>query len=260
MLLDNSTHIFWAHRLICLHSRCYYLCIKVAKLRSKRSSYLPETVNLETDGTKSCQMSACPLLEVQIAILHLCWLLVALKVAWPGYWPRTAQENAWQPSVGSPVWARLEPEPYHLPFSFQVITFHFLSSLKMTKHSSCCCSVPKSCPTLCHPMDCSMPGSSFLYYLSELLRYMYIESVMLSNILSSAIPSPCAFNIFQHQNLFQWVCFWHQMARVLELQFQRQSFQWIFRVDFLWDWLVWSLCCTRDSQESSPAPQFENIT
>ena len=34
----------------------------------------------------------------------------------------------------------------------------------------------------------------------------------------------------------------------------------IFRVDFLQDWLVWSLCCSRDSQESSPAPQFESLS
>ena len=33
----------------------------------------------------------------------------------------------------------------------------------------------------------------------------------------------------------------------------------VFRVDFLWDWLVWSSCCPRDSQEASPAPQLENI-
>ena len=37
------------------------------------------------------------------------------------------------------------------------------------------------------------------------------------------------------------------------------SVQWIFRVDFLYDWLVWSPCCSRDSQESSLAPQFESI-
>ena len=40
---------------------------------------------------------------------------------------------------------------------------------------------------------------------------------------------------------------------------QHQSFQWIFRVDFLQDWLVWSPCCPRDSEESPPAPQFESI-
>ena len=49
----------------------------------------------------------------------------------------------------------------------------------------------------------------------------------------------------------------YQVAKVLELQ--HQSFQWIFRTDFLWDWLVWSLCRPRDSQESSQATQFESI-
>ena len=46
-------------------------------------------------------------------------------------------------------------------------------------------------------------------------------------------PSPPAFNISQHQCLFQWVGFSHQEANILELRLQYQSFQWIFRVDFL---------------------------
>ena len=33
----------------------------------------------------------------------------------------------------------------------------------------------------------------------------------------------------------------------------------MFRVDFLYDWLVWSPCCPRESQESFPTPQFESI-
>ena len=46
-------------------------------------------------------------------------------------------------------------------------------------------------------------------------------------------PSPPAFNLSQHRGLFQWVISLHQVANVLELQLQYQSFQWIFRVDFL---------------------------
>ena len=69
-------------------------------------------------------------------------------------------------------------------------------------------------------------------------------------------PSPPAFCLSQHQGLFQWVSSSHQGAKVLELQLQHQSFQWIFRVDFLYDWLVWSPRCPRDSQESSSIPQF----
>ena len=41
-----------------------------------------------------------------------------------------------------------------------------------------------------------------------------------------------------------------------QLQLQHQSFQWIFRTDFLYDWLVWSACSPRDSQESSPTITF----
>ena len=51
----------------------------------------------------------------------------------------------------------------------------------------------------------------------------------------------------------------HQVAKVLEFQFQHQSFQWIVRTDFLQDGLAGSSCSPRDSQESSPTPQFKSI-
>ena len=44
--------------------------------------------------------------------------------------------------------------------------------------------------------------------------------------------SPSALNLSQHQSLFQWVGSLHQVAKVLELQLQHQSFQWIFTVPF----------------------------
>ena len=47
------------------------------------------------------------------------------------------------------------------------------------------------------------------------------------------LPSPPALNLSQHQGLFQWVSSSHQVAKALELQPQHQSFQWVFRVDFL---------------------------
>ena len=78
--------------------------------------------------------------------------------------------------------------------------------------------------------------------------------------ISSSSPSLPTLNLFQHQGLFQGVSSSHQVAKVLEFQLQHQSFQWIFRVDFLKDWLVWSPCSPRDSQESSSAPQFKCIS
>ena len=45
--------------------------------------------------------------------------------------------------------------------------------------------------------------------------------------------SPPTINLSQHQGLFKWVSYLHQVAKVLEFQLQHQSFQWIFRTDFL---------------------------
>ena len=69
----------------------------------------------------------------------------------------------------------------------------------------------------------------------------------------------CLLPSHQHQGLFQWVSIWHHVAKVLEFQLQHQSFQWVFRTDFLQDGLVWSPCSPRNSQESSPTPQFKSI-
>ena len=91
----------------------------------------------------------------------------------------------------------------------------------------------------------------------SLLKLMPIELVMPSNHLILSPPSPPTFNLSQHQGLFQWVSSLYQVAKVLALQFQ--SFQWIFRVDFFYNWLFWSPCCPRDSQLSSVLPGFEQI-
>ena len=68
-------------------------------------------------------------------------------------------------------------------------------------------------------------------------------------------PSPPTLNLSQHQGLFQRVGSLHQVAKILELQLQHQPFQCIFKVDFFLGFTrIWSPCCPRDSQESSPAP------
>ena len=125
---------------------------------------------------------------------------------------------------------------------------------------ACCCSVSKSCPTLCDPMNCSMPGFPVLHYLLEFAQtHVHWVGDALQPSHPLLLPFPLAFNLSQHQGLFQWVGSSHQVAKVLELQLQPQSFQWIFRVDFLYNWLVLSPCSSRDSQESSPASQFESF-
>ena len=101
--------------------------------------------------------------------------------------------------------------------------------------------------TLCDPMDYSTPGFPVLHHLLEFAQthvHRVGDAIQPSHPLSS--PSP-AFSLSRHQGLFQWVSSSHQVAEVLELQLQHQSFQWIFRTDFLYDWWVWSPCSLRDS-------------
>ena len=131
-------------------------------------------------------------------------------------------------------------------------------------------SVAQLCPTLCNPMDCSTPGLPVHHQLPEftqthvhwvrdaiqpshplsfpvayqalvssiislnLLRFMSTESVMLPNhfilchpllLLPSVFPS---IRVFSTESV---LCI--RVAKVSELQLQQQSFQWIFRVDFL---------------------------
>ena len=62
------------------------------------------------------------------------------------------------------------------------------------------------------PCSAACQASLSITNSGSLLKLMYIESVMPSNHLSS--PSPPAFNLSQHQDLFQWVSSSHQVAKV----------------------------------------------
>ena len=102
----------------------------------------------------------------------------------------------------------------------------------------CCSSVAKLYLTLCNPMGCHMPGSPVLHCLLERAQ-IHVHWVDDATQPSHALlPSSFAFNLSKHQGIFRWVSSSHQVARVLELQLQHQSFQWIFRIEFLWDGLV----------------------
>ena len=121
-------------------------------------------------------------------------------------------------------------------------------------------SVAQSCLTLCDPVDCRTPGFPVHHQLPEFTQthvHWVGDAIQPSHPLSS--PSPPTCNLSQHQGFFQWVSSLHQAAKVLEFQFQHQSFQWKPSTDFLQDGLVGSPCCPKDSQEYSPTPQFKSI-
>ena len=117
-------------------------------------------------------------------------------------------------------------------------------------------SVAQLSPVLCNSMDCSKPGFPVhqLPALAQTHVHWVVDAIQLSHPLSPL--SPPAFNLSQHQSLFQWVSASHQEAKGLEFQLQHQSFPWVFMTD----WQVWSPYGPRDSQESSPTLQFKSIS
>ena len=143
--------------------------------------------------------------------------------------------------------------PWALALTFSSLKHH---SIRFSSFSS----VAQSCLTLCDPMNCSTPGLPVHHQLLESTQthvHWVGDAIQPFHPLSS--PSPPALNLSQHQGFFKWVSSLHQVAKVLELQLQHQSFQWIFRTNFLQDWLVWSPCSPSDSQESSSTPEFKSI-
>ena len=87
-------------------------------------------------------------------------------------------------------------------------------------------SVAQSCPTHCDPMNRSMPGLPVQHQLPEFTQthvHRVSDAIQPSHPLSS--PSPPALNPSQHQGLFRRVSSLLQVAKILEFQFQHQSFQ-----------------------------------
>ena len=79
-------------------------------------------------------------------------------------------------------------------------------------------SVAQSCLTLCDPMDCTAPGFPIHHQLPELTQthvHWVGDASQPSHPLSA--PSPPAFNLSQHQGLFQWVSSSHQVAKTLRM-------------------------------------------
>ena len=119
-------------------------------------------------------------------------------------------------------------------------------------------SVAQSCLTLCEPMNRSTPGLLVHHQLPEFTQthvHRVSDAIQPSHPLSS--PSPSASNLSQYQGLFQWVGSSHQVAKVLELQFQHQfqTFQWIFK-----DWFPLGLTGLISLQSKGLSRVFSSTT
>ena len=150
---------------------------------------------------------------------------------------------------------------WHMFGNFNEIKYCLFSSINLLKKNVMNSVQSLSCvPLFATPWTAAHQASLSITSSWSLLKLMSIKSVMPSNCLILYHPLLLPPSVFsKHQGLFQWVCSLHQVAKVFEFQVQHQSFQWIFRTDFLQDGLVGSPCSPRDSQKSSPTPQFKSI-
>ena len=155
----------------------------------------------------------------------------------PQWYPNSPISSA-VPDVGSalPPWLKWSCHPIHTlvwdsPLHIQYSHIWLFTTLCFKLQKSCC-SVTQSCLTLCDPMDCNTPGLPVHHQLPEFTQthvHRLDDVIQPSHPLSSL--SPPAFSLSQLQGFFKRVSSSHQVAKVLE--FQHQSFQWIFKIDFL---------------------------
>ena len=113
-----------------------------------------------------------------------------------------------------------------------------------------------SCPILCDPMNCSTPGFPVLTISLSLLKLMSIESVIWSNHLILCLFFSC-FQSFPASGSFpmSWLFTSGGQGIGASASVLPMNIQGWFPLGLT----SWSSCCPRDSQKSSPAPQFENI-
>ena len=144
-------------------------------------------------------------------------------------------------SLNMPLWISLQHKTLSYTTAAQVFkswNLHWYNIKKPTDFTQISptvliSSVTQSCLTLGNTMDCSTPGLPVHHQFLEFTQthvYWVGDGIQQSHPLSSPPPS---LNLSQQQGLFQWVSSLIQLAKGLEFQLQHQSFQWIFRTDFL---------------------------
>ena len=123
-----------------------------------------------------------------------------------------------------------------------------------------CCSVTQLCLTLCDPMDCSMPGFPILHHLLERTQ----NSCPLSQWCNATISSSChplfflpsifpSIKVFSYESFFhiRWPNYWRFSFSITPFN------EYSGLISFEIDWF--DSCCSRESQESFPTPQFKSI-
>ena len=112
----------------------------------------------------------------------------------------------------------------------------------------------------CNPMNHSMPGFPVHHQLLEFIQTRPWRRWCHPTISSSVVPFSSHLQSFPASESFQMSQFFASDGLSIGVSASTLSFQWTLRTDLLQNGLVGSPCSPRDSQESSPAPQFKSIS
>ena len=132
----------------------------------------------------------------------------------PGWWSAPTQRD-----FSVCLWLKGKNEKQKMQYSLLTPVHFQMPWSKFNMLSQSVSSVAQSCPTLCDPMNRSMPGLPVHHQLPEFTQthvHRVSDAIQPSHPLSS--PSPPAPNASQHQSLFQWVNSSHEVAKVLQFQ------------------------------------------
>ena len=139
----------------------------------------------------------------------------------------------------------------------QWLSHTFIQSLFV---SYCCCSVTKSCTTLCHPMNCSMPGFPVHHQPLELAQthvHQVVDATQPSHPLSSSSPPPSIFpsiRVFSSESVLhiRWPKFWGFSFNI------SPSNEYSGLISFRMDWL--DLLTVQGTVKSSPTQRFKTLS
>ena len=151
-----------------------------APLSSTTSRSLLKLMSIELVMPSNHLILCCPLLPLPSIrpSIRVFFNELALHIRWPKYWSFSFRTLWWFDGLSSTL--------------LFLISWYFSGVFCQLY----CCSVAKSCPTLCNPMNCSMPGVPILHYLQEFMQthvHWVGDAIHPSHPLSS--PSPPAFNL-----------------------------------------------------------------
>ena len=185
------------------------------KLESRLLGEVSTTTDMQIIPTlgRKWEVTKEPLDELERELWKI-WLTLHSKTLNHGIWSHHLTANSWGKSGGSDrvSFLGLQNDYGQWWLVVQLLRFVQLSALTWTATHQ------------------DSPSLSISPEFAQVHVPWVDDTIQPSHLLPSS--SPLAFSLSQNQGLFQWVSSSHQVAKVLELQLQHQSFQWVFRVYF----------------------------